>query len=215
MKLFARKAEDNPEIYEAILDRSRARFPDTTLPDVVNLKKREKNFDRLYENAVAKRFTSTDEMKFLVFGRTDESNTLERQFSVSGETDKKIKKEKRISFDQLYANAVEKRFVSASEMKFLILVDKFLVRRRRTKLQGERKKFDVSGFTYVHYRIDCSIVCTVFEILDYRSWRITIKKLATQIPTSSIPKSAKRSSIGLNQSSRIILYLDIASWPEE
>ena len=98
-----RKSEttENRETYEAILNRSQARFPDTTLPDKVN-------FD----------------------SKTD-VDSLKGQFSSS--IDRKIKNEEPIPFDQLHINAVHQRFVSADEMKFLILVDKLLSRGRSNK----------------------------------------------------------------------------------
>ena len=135
MKLFARKAEDNPEIYEAILDRSRARFPNVTLPDIVD------------------------------FNRKNENDTLERQLFTDAESDDMMKKKKTIPFDEFYERAVERGFVTADEMKFLILVDSFFVRRRVTKLH--LIKFNVSGFTYVDYTVR-SQKFGHFFVLDFR-----------------------------------------------
>ena len=92
----ARKSTENRETYEAILNRSQARYPDTTLPDIVS------------------------------FDNQTDVDILKGQFSSS--IDPKIKSEEPIPFDQLHINAVHQRFVSADEMKFLILVDKLLSR---------------------------------------------------------------------------------------
>ena len=92
----ARKSTENRETYEAILNRSQARYPDTTLPDIVK-------FDSE---------TNVDILKGQIFPRID----------------RKTKNEELIPFDQLHINAVHQRFVSADEMKFLILVAKFLSR---------------------------------------------------------------------------------------
>ena len=122
-----RKSIENPETYEAILDRSRARFPNVTLPDIVD------------------------------FNRKNENDTLEPQLFTSAESDDIMEKKITIPFDELYARAVERGFVSAEEMKFLILVDKFFVRRKVTKLHGHQInliiKLNVSGFTYVYYTV--------------------------------------------------------------
>ena len=91
-----RKSTENRETYEAMLNRSQARYPDTTLPDIVN------------------------------FDNQTDVDILKGQFSSS--IDRKIKNEEPIPFDQLHINAVHQRFVSADEMKFLILVDKLLSR---------------------------------------------------------------------------------------
>ena len=92
----ARKSTENRETYEAILNRSQARYPDTTLPDIVS------------------------------FDNQTDTDIFKGQFSSS--IDRKIKREEPIPFDQLHINAVHQRFVSADEMKFLILVDKLLSR---------------------------------------------------------------------------------------
>ena len=130
-----RKSIENPETYEAILDRSRARFPNVTLPDIVD------------------------------FNRKNGNDTLERQLFTGAESDDMMKKKITIPFDELYERAVERGFVSADEMKFLILVDSFFVRRKVTKLH--LIKFNVSGFTYVDYTVR-SQKFGHFFVLDFR-----------------------------------------------
>ena len=85
----ARKPTENRQTYEEILNRSRARYPDTVFPDTVNfdskvhdetlnlrlaaeIRNDEKStepicFDQLHKNATRQRFVSVDEMKFLIF----------------------------------------------------------------------------------------------------------------------------------------------------
>ena len=91
-----RKSKETRKTYEAILNRSQARYPDATLPEIVN-------FDCKIQVDTEKRQPTPDVKK----------------------REKFIEKEI-ISFDQLHINAVHQRFVSADEMKFLILVDKLL-----------------------------------------------------------------------------------------
>ena len=91
-----RKSVENRRSYEAILNRSLARYPDIALPDIVN-------FD----------------------SEADEDFLKGQFFSSVG---RKIRSKEPIYFDQLHINAVHQRFVSADEMKFLILVAKFLSR---------------------------------------------------------------------------------------
>ena len=129
----ARKSVENPETYEAILNRSRARFPNVTLPDIVDFNRK--------------------------------NDTLKRQFFTDAESDDMMKKKITIPFDELYERAVGRGFVSADEMKFLILVDSFFVRRRVTKLH--LIKFNVSGFTYVDYTVR-SQKFGHFFVLDFR-----------------------------------------------
>ena len=106
-----RKSKETRENYESILKRSQARFPDATLPDIVN-------FD------------------------SNIQGEAERQVSLDTNKRVKLKEKEVISFDQLHINAVHQRFVSAGEMKFLILVDKLLARRSRvtSKQINEFKK---------------------------------------------------------------------------
>ena len=88
--------------------------------------------------------------------------TLESEFSTDVASEETIEKEEKVDFDQLHAKAVQQRFISADEMKFLILVDKFLDWRRNVKMQqiyttynpisidSKRRKYNsltVFGFT--------------------------------------------------------------------
>ena len=92
---FARKLKENREVYEAILKRSRARFPDNVLPDIVD--------------------TDT---------RID-VHTLD-----TTESEHSSVNEDKISFEELHKRAIHRQFLSTDEMKFLILVDQLLCRRR-------------------------------------------------------------------------------------
>ena len=109
-----RKSIENPETYEAILDRSRARFPNVTLPDIVD------------------------------FNRKNGNDTLERQLFTGAESDDMMKKKITIPFDELYERAVGRGFVTADEMKFLILVTKFLSRGYTTRA---KRSLSVLRFT--------------------------------------------------------------------
>ena len=93
-KTSARKSVETRETYEAILNRSQARYPDATFPDKVN-------------------FDSKIESDNFIWQPTSDTK--------HEETEKEV-----VSFDQLHINAVHQRYVSADEMKFLILVDKLL-----------------------------------------------------------------------------------------
>ena len=100
VKSSGRKSKETRETYEGILNRSQARFPDSTLPDIVN-------------------FDCKVQLE-LTLGNT------EWQPSLDIKNRRKFKEKEVISFDQLHINAVHQRFVPADEMKFLILVDKLL-----------------------------------------------------------------------------------------
>ena len=129
-RLLIKKSEVNREVYEAILNRSRARFPDTPLPDILDY-----NVE-----------TDSKDLKWRL-PRDTEGEEISEEIQ-------------KMSFDQLHASIVKKRFVSADEMKFLILVDKFLKRRRNTRINQahlrynmgtsakSRSKLSVTRFTF-------------------------------------------------------------------
>ena len=118
IKPFVRKSKENRVSYEAILERSQARFPDETLPHTVN------------------------------FDSEIDVGTLQCDPSTSIESECNIKNEGKMTFEQLYKKAIQQRFVSADEMKFLILVEKFIVRRKDTKCPGNQYiSLSVLGFT--------------------------------------------------------------------
>ena len=99
-----RKSTENRETYEAILNRSQARYPDTTLPDIVNFDSNEYIFKEKFSSSI----------------------------------DRKIKSKEPIPFDQLHINAVHQRYVSADEMKFLILVHKLISREKGVQSRYQR-----------------------------------------------------------------------------
>ena len=62
-------------------------------------------------------------------------DTFEWEFSTDVVSEENIAEKEIQDFDQLHAKAVQQRFISVDEMKFLILVNKFLDWRRNVKMQ--------------------------------------------------------------------------------
>ena len=89
-------------------------------------------------------------------------DTFEWEFSTDAVSEENIAEKEIQDFDQFHAKAVQQRFISVDEMKFLILVNKFLDWRRNVKMQqiyttynpisidSKRRKYNsltVFGFT--------------------------------------------------------------------
>ena len=82
--------------------------------------------------------------------------------------DRKIKSEETIYFDQLHINAIHQRFVSAKELKFLILVQKLISRGKTTR--GKRK-------------------LSKFRDIDNRVKQELIRTIEAEFPNYSLPKT--------------------------
>ena len=89
-------------------------------------------------------------------------DTFEWEFSTDIASEENIAEKQIIDFDQFHAKAVQQRFISVDEMKFLILVNKFLDWRRRVKMQQihttynrisidskRRKYYSLTGFGFI------------------------------------------------------------------
>ena len=100
-------------------------------------------------------------------------DTFELEFSTDVVREENIAEEEIQDFDQLHAKAVQQRFISVDEMKFLILVNKFLDWRRNVKMQqiyttynpisidSKRRKynsltvFGFAEFVFLHNTLIC------------------------------------------------------------